>query len=59
VYGHLPHGGTSTELPIRGIQVGTARISMPTLEKIAAVAKTFKSKGTGVLIWEGLIKISM
>lgn len=49
--------GTSTELPILGIQPGTARLPIPTLEKIAAVARTFKAKETTVLIWDGLIKI--
>ena len=49
--------GTSTEVPVNGIQPGTARIPIPTLEKIAAVAKTFKAKETLVLVWDGLIKI--
>ena len=49
--------GTSTELPIRGIQPGTARLPILTMEKIAAVAKTFKAKETLVVIWDGLIKI--
>jgi hypothetical protein len=42
--------GTSPELPIHGIQIGTARLPIPTLEKIAAVAKTFKGQETLVLI---------
>ena len=49
--------GTVTELPIHGIQPGTARLPITTLEKIAAVAKTFKGQETLVLIWDGLIKI--
>jgi hypothetical protein len=49
--------GTSTEIPIHGIQPGTARLPIHTLEKIAAIAKTFKTNETGVLVWEGLIKI--
>jgi hypothetical protein len=49
--------GTSTELPIHGIQPGTARLPILTLEKIAAVAKTFKGQETLVLIWDGLIKV--
>src|ERR1035437_7256205 len=49
--------GTSTEVPVNGIQPGTARLPIHTLEKIAAVARTFKSKETLVLIWDGLIKI--
>jgi hypothetical protein len=36
--------GTSTELPVHGIQPGTARLPIPTLEKIAAVAKTSRAK---------------
>lgn len=49
--------GTSTEVPVNGIQPGTARFPITTLEKIAAVARTFKSKETLILIWDGLIKI--
>jgi hypothetical protein len=49
--------GSSTELPVHGIQPGSARLPMLTLEKIAAVAKTFKGNETLVLIWDGLIKI--
>src|SRR5271169_3525731 len=49
--------GTSAELPVHGIQPGTARLPILTLEKIAAVAKTFKSQETVVLVWDGLIKI--
>lgn len=49
--------GTSTDLPVLGIQPGTARLPIHTLEKIAAVAGTFKANETRVLIWEGLIKI--
>jgi len=49
--------GTSAELPIHGVQPGTARLPIRTLEKIAGVAKTFRGQETLVLIWEGLIKI--
>jgi len=49
--------GTSTELPIHGIQPGTARLPIRTLEKIAAIAKTFKGQETLVIVWDGLIKI--
>ena len=49
--------GSSTELPVHGIQPGSARLPILTLEKIAAVAKTFKAKETLVVIWDGLIKI--
>jgi hypothetical protein len=49
--------GTSTELPVHGIQPGTARLPVLTLEKIAAVARTFKGQETLVLLWDGLIKI--
>ena len=49
--------GTSMEVPVNGIQPGTARLPISTLVKIAAIAKTFKAKETLVLIWDGLIKI--
>jgi hypothetical protein len=49
--------GTSTELPVHGIQPGTARLPIRTLEKIAAIAKTFKGQEALVIIWDGLIKI--
>lgn len=49
--------GTSTEIPVHGIQPGTARLPMPLFEKVASIAKTFKGSETTVVIWEGLIKI--
>jgi hypothetical protein len=49
--------GTSAEIAVNGISPGTARIPLSTVEKIAAVAKTFKGRETSVSIWEGLIKI--
>lgn len=41
--------GSSTDLPVYGIQPGTARLPILILEKIAAVAKTFKANETRVL----------
>ena len=49
--------GTSTDVAVNGIQPGTARLPIPTFEKIFALAKTFKAKEILVLIWDGLIKI--
>ena len=49
--------GTSTDVPVNGIKPGTARIPISTLEKAAAISKTFKKKETLVLIWDGLIKV--
>ena len=49
--------GTSTDVAVNGIQPGTARLPIPTFEKIGAIAKTFKARETLVLIWDGLIKI--
>jgi hypothetical protein len=48
--------GTSAEIAVNGISPGTARVPLSTVEKIAAVAKTFKGRETSVSIWEGLIK---
>jgi hypothetical protein len=49
--------GTSIELPVHGIQRGTARLPLVILQKFAKVAHTFKVNETRVLIWDGLIKI--
>jgi hypothetical protein len=49
--------GTSTEIPIKGIHPGTARLPMLLFEKVAKIAKTYKARETTVTIWEGLIKI--
>jgi hypothetical protein len=45
------------DVAVNGIQPGTARLPIPTFEKIGAIAKTFKGRETLVLIWDGLIKI--
>jgi hypothetical protein len=49
--------GTSTEIPIHGIQLGTGRVPLAILEKFVSLSHTFKGTETKVLIWEGLFKI--
>ncbi len=49
--------GTSVEVPVNGIQPGTARLRIATLERFSAMAKAFKAKETSVQFWEGIFKV--
>jgi hypothetical protein len=49
--------GTSTDVPVNGIQPGTARLPFKPLERFSLISKTFKCKEIGVQIWEGLFKV--
>ena len=49
--------GTSTEIPVNGTSLGTARIPMPALQVIAKTSGTFKSKEITVQVEDGSIKV--
>jgi hypothetical protein len=49
--------GTSTDVPVNGIQPGTARIPITTLDRFTAMAKAFKSKEISVQFWDGIFKV--
>ncbi len=48
---------TSIDVTVKGIYLGVARLPLATLQKIVAVAATFKKKELPILIWDGLVKI--
>lgn len=49
--------GTSVDVPVNGIQPGTARLPIATLERFSAMAKAFKAKETTVQFWDGIFKV--
>jgi len=49
--------GTSTEIPVQGMAVGTARIPLSAFEKIAGVARSFGKSEAQVTIADGFLKI--
>jgi hypothetical protein len=49
--------GTSTDIPVDGIQPGTARLPTATLERFSAMAKAFKSKEVSVQFLDGIFKV--
>ena len=49
--------GTSTEVPVNGIQPGTARIPIRCIERFSSLARTFKGNETTVLILDGLFRV--
>jgi hypothetical protein len=49
--------GTSTEIPVNGTSLGTARIPLPALQVIAKISGTFKSKDIAVQVEDGSIKV--
>ena len=49
--------GTSTDIPVNGIQPGTARLPIATLERFSAKAKAFKTKEISVQFLDGIFKV--
>lgn len=49
--------GTSVDVPVNGIQPGTARLRIATLERFSAMAKAFKVGETSVQFRDGIFKV--
>lgn len=50
--------GSSMDVPVNGIQPGTARLPFTILERFSLIAKTFKGKEVVVLIVAGIFKVN-
>ena len=50
--------GSSMDVPVNGIQPGTARLPFTILERFSLIAKTFKGKEVVVLILDGIFKVN-
>jgi hypothetical protein len=50
--------GTSTEIPIQGLKIGTARLPLIIFEKIPGVSRSFGKSEIEVSVTEGILKIA-